>query len=553
MISSEDSLSRRHVLTGALGVLSGFTLLGCGKRASDAPVLNGKERDLAAKPTPGGQLLFAFDGASVPFTFDPHHSLFAPHHRLMRSIFDSLVVALPGHRFGPWLAKSWTVAPDGRTYTFVLRDDVRFHDGERLDAAAVKQNFDRVHEPKNALYAQIELGPYLRSTVVDAFTLRIDLSEPYAPLLANLSKSQLGIVSPKALATYGADVNQHPVGSGPFRFESLTAGTEIVLVRNPDYRWAPEGASHQGAAFLERLTFRNVPEEATRVAVLQSGQAGAADLIPPQNLASFKSSNDYTLLEGELLNHNYSLFLNSDRAPWNDPRARTAFRQSLDLDAAVSAIYFGTTKRAWSPLSPSLLAYDKGLENSWKSDRAGAAKTLDELGWKPGADGIRQKDGKRLSLVFLDNQGNREKRLDLVTMFRGQLKQNGIELRIESQPLGAWMARVQDGDYDLLGASQFASDPDVLRRLYTPAMRSRVAVSRANDPDLNRTLELAAQENETDKRTALYKQAQHMILEKSFSIPVYVLNYTVASARNVRGIDIDVHGFPTFYGAWLHA
>ncbi|MDB4974211.1 MAG: transporter substrate-binding protein [Myxococcaceae bacterium] len=551
-MSHDLPLSRRRVLLGALGAASAFSLSACAK-AKPAAGERRADETLSQTPVSGGELLFAFDGASVPFTFDPHHSLFAPHHRIMRSIFDSLVVALPGHRFGPWLAKSWSIAEDGRSYTFQLRDDVRFHDGTRFDAQAVKVNFDRIADPKNALYSQIQLGPYAATTVLDDFAVRIELTAPYAPLLAHLSHSQLGIASPKALATFGNQVHAHPTGSGPFRFQSLQAGTEVVLTQNADYRWAPAGAARSGPALLQKLTFRNVPEEATRVAVLQSGQAGASDLIPPQNLLSFRKSPDFQVLEGELLNHNYSLFLNTDRAPWNDERARRAFRQALDLDAAVQTIYLGTTKRAWSPLSPSLLAYDPSLERSFRQDRAAAARTLDELGWKPGPDGVRQKDGQRLSLVFLDSQGNREKRLDLITLFRGHLRQVGIELRVESQPLGAWMSRVQAGEFDLLGASQFAADPDVLRRLYTPGGRARIAVCKVDDAELTRSLEQASEEGDLEKRAALYKQAQHRILDRDLSIPIYVLNYTVASSNRVQGIGIDAHGFPSFHAAWLKA
>src|SRR5690606_16359341 len=127
------------------------------------------------------------------------------------------------------------------------------------------------------------LGPYTGSEVVDEFTIKVRFDKPYAPFLPNLSKSCLGMISPAALAKYKEAIGAHPVGTGPFRFQSLTAPTEIVLTRNPDYAWAPEGA-HQGPAFLERIVFKNVPEEATRVAVLLNGQAAASDLIPPQNL-----------------------------------------------------------------------------------------------------------------------------------------------------------------------------------------------------------------------------------------------------------------------------
>jgi peptide/nickel transport system substrate-binding protein len=536
---------------GRLALLLSLSLAACSKHSGEASARQSAD-PVATKPHPGGELVFAFDGASITqFALDPHKSAFAPHARVIRSIFDSLVVLLPEHRIGPWLAKSWDISPDGLSYTFHLRDDVKFHDGTRFDAAAVKFNLDRIKEPKNALYALSDIGGYQSSQVIDDFTVRVQFAQPYAPFLANLSKSSLGIVSPAAVQKYGEQFPLHPVGTGPFRFTSMAPGTEIALERNPDYHWAPSGAAHDGAAWLERLTFKNVPEEATRVAVLENGQAGAVDLIPPQNLVQLRTSTKFHLIERELLNHNYSLYLNALREPWSDERVRRAFRLSLDVDGAVKTIYLGTAPRAWSPLSPSLLGYDKSLENGWKQDRAAATHALDELGWKPGPDGIRVKDGKRLVVSFVDTQGNREKRLDLITIFRRQLRDSGFDLKIDTESQGAWLEKTQSGDFDLLAGSLFAPDPDVLQRIYASDKRSLLSVFKGADPELNHLLEAGSQALSDDERVQLYQRAQRLIVDKTYSIPTYVLIYSVAAANRVQGITVDAHGFPVFSDAWL--
>src|SRR6188768_935737 len=539
--------TRRTLLALALALGLGA----CSKHSGEASARE-SAAPVKAKPHVGGELVFAFDGASnTQFALDPHKSAFAPHARIIRSIFDSLVVLLPGNHFGPWLAKSWEISGDGLSYTFHLRDDVKFHDGTRFDAAAVKYNLDRIKEPKNAFYALSDIGAYESTTVLDDFSVQVRFSRPYAAFLANLSKPSLGIVSPAAAEKYGEAFPLHPVGTGPFKFKSMTPGTEIALERNPDYHWGATGAGHEGPAWLERLTFKNVPEEATRVAVLENGQAGAVDLIPPQNLVQLRASSKFHLVEHELLNHNYSLYLNMLRAPWQDARVREAFKLSLDIDTAVKTIYLGTAARAWAPLSPSILGYDKSLENSWKPDRAAAIRTLEELGWKLGSDGIRVKDGKRLTISFLDTQGNREKRLDLITVFRRQLHDTGFELRVDNVPAGSYLEKASSGNFDLLAGSLFAPDPDVLRRIYAPDKASLLAVFKGVDPELNRLLVAGSEALQPDERVKLYAQAQRLISDKTYSIPAYVLVYSVAAANNVQGIVIDTHGFPVFNDTWL--
>ena len=504
------------------------------------------------QPVKGGELVLAFDGASITaFGLDPHRSAFAPHHRIIRSIYDSLVVLQPGGKVGPWLAKSWEVSADGLTYTFKLRDDVVFHDGTKLDAAAVKFNFDRLKDPKNALISASDLGPYEHSEVLDPYTLRVSLSAPFAPLLPNLSKTSLGIVSPAAVVKYGDKFLLNPVGSGPFKFVSLQPGTEIVLARNEAYRWAAEGSANSGPAYLENLVFKNVPEEATRVAVLQNGQVQASDIIPPQNLLALRKDPKYRVVQGELLNHNYALYLNPNRAPWVDESIRRAFKLALDIDSAVRTVHLGTLARAWAPLSPSIPGYDKRFENSWKQDKAESARLLDAAGWKPGRDGIREKGGKRLTLVFLDTQGNREKRLDLLTVFRRQLADAGFDLRIETLSSGNYLERSAAGDYDLLGGSLFAPDADVLRRIHSATVRTASSISKIEDPELERLLQAGAAEQDPERRKLIYVEAQARILDKVYSIPIYVLVYFIATSAKVEGLQIDQHGFPVFNNAWV--
>ncbi|HEX7872342.1 MAG TPA: ABC transporter substrate-binding protein [Sphingobium sp.] len=509
----------------------------------------------AGPPQRGGHLIFAFDGAAVSkFALDPHNSGFAPHNRIIRAVFDNLTVLKDDGSIGPWLAERWEVSDDGRSYVFHLRKGVTFHDGSAFDAAALKANFDRLGNPENALYSRTDIGSYAGSRVIDSHSLEYRLSEPFAPLLRNLTMTKLAIVSPAAVAKYGKTVGLNPVGTGPFRFDGLTPATEVRLSRNAEYDWAPTTAGRSGPAWLDTLTFRNVPEEATRVAVLESGQAGGADLVPPQNISYFQGNPDFRVRRRELLETNYSLTFNTSKAPWNDEDVRRAVRQGIDVDGIVKIVYLGTFQRAWSSLCPSMFASaETELRNSWRYDPVAAGRALDAKGWRVGPDGVRVKDGRRLTISFLDSQGNREKRLDVVELVRRQLARIGVELAVDSIPSGSLLSRVQSNQYDMIGGASFHADPDMLRHAYDPLSRTAAAGNKVQDDAIIAWVRAAAQESDLAVRADYYRKVQHRIVDRAYAIPIYILPYNLVVASHVHGVVLDAHGFPDFYNGWIKA
>jgi peptide/nickel transport system substrate-binding protein len=526
------------------------------KRREFATLLAGTAFTAAAtgaRAASGGVLNVAFDGAAVPsFVLDPHNSRFAPQARVLRSIFDNLVVLHEDQSVGPWLATSWEISPDRTQYDFTLRQDVTFHDGTPFNAAAVKANFDRILDPANALQSLPEIGPYKEATVLSPYQVRLEFSAPFEPFLHNLSSTGLAIVSPTAVQKYGKAFGQNPVGTGPFTFTGLTPGTQIRLARNPAYQWAPDQAAHQGPAFLDQLIFADVPEQLTRVAALQSGQVQVADLIPSQNIAAFKADPDFVFQQKEMLDTTYALIPNVGKAPWDDLQIRQALKLSLDIDLIVRVIYLGTIQRAWSPLSHKLFgSAEQEFTDSWQPDPAKARAILDAKGWVPGADGMRVKNGQRLSLSFIDTQGNREQRLDVIQLVRRQLNASGIDLVIDSQSAGNYLKKIADNDYDLAAGAQYAADPDVLRYFFVPDARAPIEALKVNDPVLTQLLLDGAAEGDESKRAALYVQAQKRIIDQIYLIPIYILRYNVAAASSVQGIVLDAHGFPNYHGATL--
>jgi peptide/nickel transport system substrate-binding protein len=224
-----------------------------------------------AQAKPGGKIVFA--ARQDIDTLDPHITNRAATRKILIQLTDTLTVINPKDgKVLPGLAESWDVARDGKSYTFKLKRNVKFHDGTPFDAAAVKATFDRIQEPLGAPgVARAFLGPYDGADVIDPHTVRVRLKQPYAPFLRMVALSPLAPLSPTAVQKTGQDFSRKPIGTGPFMVKEWIPKSHVTLVRNPDYAWPPSITAHRGPAHVEEITWRFVLEATTRTAVLQTG------------------------------------------------------------------------------------------------------------------------------------------------------------------------------------------------------------------------------------------------------------------------------------------
>lgn len=545
--------SKKWVKLSTLSLAFVLALTGCGSAKSgsgDAAQSPNAKQEVKQTAVVGGELTYAL--ATSPDSLDPHRSGLAVAVRVLRTIYDSLVVQLPDGSIKPWLATEWTAQPDGLSYIFKLRKDVKFQDGTPFNAEAVKYSYDRILDPTTKAANSVALiKPYKSSEVIDEFTIKINLETPSRAFLGNLSQALLGIVSPTAAKKYGDQFGKNPVGSGPFSFVKWEENASIQVKRHPDYNWAPEIVENKGKSYLDQITFRIVPEEATRIGSVQSKQVLAGETVPPQNVVSLKSDASIQVHQVNTNGLPYTLFINQRKAPWSDVKARQALQAAIDVDAIVKTLYLGTYPRAWSPLSPGVIGYDASLENGIKPDVAKANKLLDELGWVKGADGIRVKDGKKLTLHYVDGSPNREKRNDIAVIIQQQLKQVGIVVEVEITKDVANVVYTK-GEYDIYGNSQVNSDPNALYAFYhTSDPKARPSLPGLADPQVDKWLEQGAIEPDDKKRVELYKQVQQSIIDNAVIIPVYVFPYTVAASKTVKGLKFDSLGYPLFNDTFI--
>lgn len=506
--------------------------------------------DNAAKPVSGGVLTVGL-GSDTP-TIDPSTTAYSVAALVTRNVVDSLVGQAEDNRFTPWLAESWDINDDNTVYTFHLRKDVTFSDGTRLDAAAVKYNFDRILDPKTiSPYAKSLLGAVASVEAPDADTVVIRYKEPFAPLLQGLSLPYLGIQSPTYLKNT-PNTSNTVVGSGPFILDSFVKGSGSKLSKRPDYRWGPGYAAHQGAAWLDGIEFKYLPESAVRLGALNSGQIQAIDAIPPVNYAQVQKNDRLRVVTRENPGVNRVLYLNITRGPFHDVDVRRAFQSAIDRETAVKAAFFGTLKSADNVLGPSTLYYDPSVASHWGFDLNRANRLLDEAGWSAkDAQGYRAKDGKRLTVRFVYASTNVEAAdVALFQAVQYQVKQVGFDLLLDPVDAGIFSARTASNDYDIASNYFVRPEPDILRTVfhsaYIPPQGNNHARVNTLDDKLTRAVGAGAEE-----RQRLYHEIQHQLIGQAYVVPIYIPAFQLGLSKQVHGVNWATNAKPNFYDAWI--
>lgn len=503
----------------------------------------------AGQPDGDGELVWSIEGANLSAGhMDPQVSQLDVSGMVQRAVLDSLVFQEDDGSFSPWLAKKWDVSPDSTEYTFTLRDDVTFTDGEPFDAAAVKANFDRIVDPETASkQAASMLGAdfYAGTEVIDDHTVKVSFTQPYAPFLQAASTPQLGFYSPAVLeksgdklAAGGPDIN---VGTGPFELTEYTPDQEIVYTRNDDYAWGPHG---EKAPKFETLRVEIQLEASVRAGVVDSGEADLASNIPP-NLA--KDLGDGVTVDSiEYPGLPYSLYLNEKYGVFSDEKVRQAFARGIDIDPAVKEIFFDQFPRAWSILGSTTPGYDASLEDSWPFDPDAANALLDEAGWtERNADGIRTKDGQPLSVRWIAYTPVPDDRAALANAIQSDLKEIGFDVKREVLEPGAYNEQYGPKTFDLTDWGFSGVDPDLLRNhLHTDGFQN---ASQVSDPEIDSLLEQAVGSSDQSARDAIYTQLQEWNATYTAIVPLYSPSAITAVGERVDGLDYDLYGRPLFY------
>lgn len=475
---------------------------------------SGKTEDTPAAG--GGDLIIA--ELSDAQSLDPHGSNDVQSSNVQSNLYETLVNRDANGELVPGLAESWTQV-DELTWEFKLKQGITFHDGEAFNAEAVKTSLDRILDPKVASPRAFLYEMVTEVKVIDDATVQLVTEYPFSPLLAHLTHNGGGIISPKAIAAdyaameadssvvAGSVIGTNPVGTGPFKFVSWTPGTEIKLEKYAEYAGTP--------ANIDTVTFKVVPEGATRVAELQSGYAHIAGTVEATQVANVNSFDNASVLETPSSSLTYIGF-NTEKKPFDDPRVRQAISKAIDRATLIDGIYEGYGIPAISPLSPGIFGYTEDV-TSMAYNIEEAKALLAEAGYA---------DGFSTTIWTNDNPA----RQNVAIVLQEGLKQLNIDVKIEVLEWGAYLEKTAAGEHDMfiLGWSNAVGDADYgLYALFhssqfgDPGNRSFY-----NSPEVDALLDKGRREADPVAREAIYKEALQKISDDSpmaFVLHPYVL------------------------------
>jgi len=386
--------------------------------------------------------------------YDPHRSTARAGTEILFMLGDTLVsLDFDMQGIKPGLATSWTVSPDGKTYTFKLRSDVTFCDGKKMTAADVVYSIKRWIDPATRSPVVWRAGPVDDVVALDDVTVEYKLKAPYSELLYQLSQS-FGIIIDKAnVEALGADFGVKGFnGTGPYCWVDWRPRNDMRLKRNANYKWGPPISENTGPAHIEEIIWRIVPEETTRLAAVMTGQSQITQYIPYSGLSQIRANRNLRVLETKEAFWTYFIGFKIDKAGVDDPIVRRAIVMAVDQESISKDINFGETEPAYSYVSQLARDWDKSYDGKLiKTNVAEANRLLDQAGWVRGSDGIRAKNGVRLSPLAYGFAGSTWQKL--MEQVQGDLRKVGVDMRIQMFDATVAWGKLATQEFDMFGMS----------------------------------------------------------------------------------------------------
>ncbi len=482
-----------------------------------------------------------FAASADATTLDPHNTTDTESDQVIMMMYETLIGFDHDMKIVPRLAERWEVAPDGVTWTFQLRQGIRFHDGTLFNADAVHRNFARVMDPV-ANHKRLVLFDMIdRVEAVDERTVRITTKYPFGAFEPTMAHVSAAIVNPAVAATFGKDFGSaadRASGTGPYRIVSWKKDQEIVLERNDDY-WGEKGRT-------KRIVYRPIPEAASRVLALEAGDVDVITRVPSADIARLEKEPGIVVTKTPSVGMQQFRF-NVSRKPYNDTRVRQAISYAINRRAIVDNLVSSFARPSTGALTPIMRGYANLGEIPYDPDKARAL--LKAAGYP---NGFRT----RIATTPRYPMG-----VELAEALAADLKKVGIEAAIDVIEWGTMVTywaglppEKNPQEIFIMGAGASTADADWgLRPIFRSAPTNENNYGYYSNAEFDRVIEAAMRETDAEKRQQLYRRAQEIVyLEDPGAVWLFDTLYVVASRANVEGVTPSPLGAVTFQQATVH-
>ncbi|WP_249869411.1 glutathione ABC transporter substrate-binding protein [Oceanobacillus saliphilus] len=538
-------LSKKSLLLLVFGLLLSVVLVACASEPDESGTTDdsGEETEgtegTEAGDGSGGNLIIA--NLSDAVSLDPVGSNDTASSDIQSNIFESLTSQDENMEVQPALAESWEAVEDN-VWEFKLREGVTFHDGTEFNADVVKANIDRILDsavasPRAFLYDMVT-----EVVVVDDYTVQFVTEYPFAPLPAHLAHNGGAMVSLDQIeedyaamedgGEPGSVINQHPIGTGYFKFDSWNPGDSVVVVKNDDYWGEP--------AKLDSVTFKVVSEGGTRVAELETGDSHIANNLSPNDVPRVEGMPNADVNQQSSVGLSYIGF-NLEKEPFDDPLVRQAVNMAIDRESIINGVYDGIGTPAIGPLAPDVFGFDENAEGL-EYDRETARELLAEAGYE---------DGFSTTLWTNDSQ----ERIDTATVVQAQLAEFGIDVQIEVLEWGAYLEQTANGEHEMfiLGWSTVTGDADygLYALLHSDMVGEPGNRTFVRDENIDALLDEARQEPDPDTRLELYSEIQELLVEVAPFLNIHHQDFLVGVSSSVKGFSQDPTGILQLHEVYI--
>jgi peptide/nickel transport system substrate-binding protein len=480
-----------------------------------------------ATPVTGGTLKVGL--SADPAELDPHKTQLTAAWHVLEHVYNGLVTTNEALEPVGALAEDWEISEDGLTYTFNLRQGVKFHNGREFVGDDVKYSLERILDPATASPNISDLSSVDTIEVPDPATVVVTLKAPDSSFLAKLMGTSIAIV-PKEVVEENGDLMQVMVGTGPFKFIEYVPNSMVTLERNPDY-W------EEGKPYVDAMEMHIIPDGTARTTALVTETVDIIEYAPVQDLPIFESDETIEVAGDQNTNIRY-MAVNISREPFDKPEVREAIAKVIDRGPIIDAAVFGAG-------TPTNILFPETYWAGFPSeipepDIEGAKQLLADAGYP---DGFKTTIHSWAQYAFLSNAA---------IVIQEQLKQVGIEAELDFQENAIYLENYFAGNFDLsvTGTSAYVDPNDVvLANFGTGESNNGIGYS---NPEMDELIAQGMEETDQAARAEIYKRIQEIILEENPWINLFIANQYEAMKSYVKGyVHIPTGANASLKETWL--